>query len=97
MLNELAGYKPARLRAEQIRLWFKYLLWKFDIDLERVRMVDPALVHAWMGTWWVQPDDHCVGHKQVCVKQERVLERTGVCVLFFKCCFMSRLLSDKLI
>ena len=79
-VDELAGFKPVRLRAEHIRLWFKYLLWKFDLDLERVMTVGPTLVHAWMSTRWVQSDEWSVGHKQVRVKQERVLERTGMCV-----------------
>ena len=81
-VGELAGFNPVRLRAKHIRLAFKDLLWKFGIDLKRVKMVDPTLVHAWMSTQWVLPDEKLsdtVGHKLVCVKQARVLERTVVC------------------
>ena len=69
-VDELAGFKPVRLWAEHICLSLKYLLWKFVIDLKRVKMVDPTLVHAWMSTQWVGPDEKLsVGHKLVCVKQ----------------------------
>ena len=79
-VGEVAGFKPVRLRAEPIRLSFKYLLGKFGIDVKRVKMVDPTLVHAWMSTQWVHPDEKLsVGHKLVCAKQARVPERTGVC------------------
>jgi len=75
-VDELAGFKPVRLRAEHIRLSFKYIMWKFDIDSERVKMVDPTLVCAWMafqnGLWFN-------GQKEACVKQARVLERTLCC------------------
>ena len=40
-VDELAGFEPVRLRAEHIRLSFKYLLWTFGIDLKHVKMVDP--------------------------------------------------------
>ena len=75
-VDELAGFKPARLRAEHIRFSFKYIMCKFDIDSERVKMVDPTLVCAWMAfqnCLWLN------GQKEACVKQARVLERTLCC------------------
>ena len=79
-VDELAGFKPVKLRAEHIRLQFKYIMWTFDIDSERVKMVDPTLVCAWMAVQNWHPDEKLsVCQKEACVKQARVLERTLCC------------------
>ena len=80
-VDELAGFKPVRLRGEHVRLWFKYIMWKFDIDCEWVKMVDPTLVCAWMALQnWHPAEKDIVGWRQVRVQQERVLERTFCCL-----------------